>query len=789
MSACAIEVSESRVSVRAPFALKDRLKAIPGARWNPASKAWTYPATAAVAERLRPFLGDRDELPDAFRELLISADSVASAQRFKDKALDLAPLPFVPVTQPWRHQLAAYHFAAELPACLLFLGMGCLVGDSIINVNRNGKGFRMRLDALVEREIKGWPKQSPTFVRGLLSDGSTGLTRLLGVKVTGERATILIRLNNGCSVRLTPAHEVVTPDGKVRADSLGVGDAVLTDRIGGRSYLGERKNRPYLACRLPDGRRLSRDGYVIVAQGRKKGSTILEHRVVMSGILGRDLREDEVIHHRNGDRTDNRPENLDLLSQSEHAALHRCRGNLAGTAPAVARVVEVVADMKVLPVYDLSVEDEAHTYTANGIVVGNTGKTRITLDLIQGAGHKVTLVIAPLSVLPAWQKQAQLHAPGVRVVALSDGLLSRRTAIAEREVRTATQPLILAINYEAAWREPFASFALELGADLVVADECHRIKAPGSRVSMFFDRLGRAAKRRLGLSGTPLAHSPLDAYGIFRFLDPGIFGTSFNRFSRQFAVFGGFQDRQVLSYVNTEEFNRRFYSITFRADRDVLDLPEVSHIERTFTLPPAAARVYRELRDQFVSWVGDSEVTATNALPRLLRLQQITSGHLPVGEGETAHVERLHTEKRQLLTEVLEEIEPTEPVVVFARFREDLVDIHAAAAAAGRTSSELSGSRRELAAWQAGQTNVLAVQIQAGSEGVDFTRARYAGYYSLGFSLSQFDQSLARIHRPGQTRPCVYFHLIAEQSVDRVVYKALRDRKEVITTILEEKSL
>jgi SNF2 family DNA or RNA helicase len=126
-------------------------------------------------------------------------------------------------------------------------------------------------------------------------------------------------------------------------------------------------------------------------------------------------------------------------------------------------------------------------------------------------------------------------------------------------------------------------------------------------------------------------------------------------------------------------------------------------------------------------------------------------------------------------------------VVVFCRFKPDLEAVHRASAKAGLRSMELSGSRDELEEWQrSSDPIVLAVQIQAGGVGVDLTRARVAIYFSLDFSLANYQQSLKRIHRPPQTRPCAVYHLEIRDSIDEYIRRALEKRRALVDSVLGE---
>ncbi len=421
--------------------------------------------------------------------------------------------------------------------------------------------------------------------------------------------------------------------------------------------------------------------------------------------------------------------------------------------------------------------------------VMGTGKSAMTVYLCAEECFQLILILCPLRVVQVWKPQFEMHSTvPFLVLPLDDSFSNVRAKRdeAERKIRHARSrgvPVVVVINYDSAWRVPFAEWALKQKWDLVVADEIHRCKAPGGKASRYLARLGKAARFRLGLSGTPMPHSPLDVYGYFRFIDATIFGWSFNRFRQHFAVMGGYQDHQVVAYDNLDELNRKFYSVTFACGKDVLDLPPEVHITYKCQLGAEARRTYRSLKRNLMAELDAGEVTAANALVKLLRLQQITGGFIRTDDG---HDVQIDSAKLNLLRDVLEDIAPDEPVVVFCRFHKDLEAVNRVADETGRRSLELSGRRDELKRWQAGEAPVLAVQIDSGGVGVDLTRARYSLYYSLGFSLGSYEQSLARIHRPGQTRPVEYIHLLAQDTVDEQVMAALARRSDVVNSVLQQ---
>lgn len=418
-----------------------------------------------------------------------------------------------------------------------------------------------------------------------------------------------------------------------------------------------------------------------------------------------------------------------------------------------------------------------------------TGKSLVAAMLMLGLEARRTLIVAPLRVIPVWVAQLERHVSARLIVARLDegaGSVPDKQAFAAEKLRlakTAGVPFVAAINYDSVWREPFASWAECQEWDLVIADESHRLKSPGGKASLYFKRLRGRARYRLALTGTPMPHSPLDVYAQFRFLDPSVFGPSFNAFRQKYAVMGGFNGKQVAGYKCLDDLEARLRRVTFRVSKDALDLPAETYVTYHCTLSPEAQIVYRSIEQDFIAEVHGGRITAANAMVALLRLQQLAGGWLKTDDGR---YRRVDFAKQLLLQDTLEDIGGDEPVVVFCRFHADLDAVHEVCAALGYTSAELSGRRAELERWHAGEAQVLAAQIASGGLGVDLTRARYAIYYSLSFSLGEYDQAHSRVHRPGQRRPVHHIHLVARDTVDEKIIAALERRAEVIEAILEQ---
>lgn len=426
-----------------------------------------------------------------------------------------------------------------------------------------------------------------------------------------------------------------------------------------------------------------------------------------------------------------------------------------------------------------------------------TGKTRTALEIIRErlVANSISRILCgcPKAVMPAWAKQVSLWLPELRVLVLDRGTSAQKAKALEAATAD-TSPLLVVCNYESLWRiKPIESMRW----DCLVYDEVHRLKSPSGAASRWAARMGKKNKNavRIALSGTLLAHSILDAFGVYRAVespDCPTFGLSYTLFKAMFAITNPHLPGMVIGWRNKDVFAKKIADTTFhRRSEDVLDLPPILFVEVPVEMTPAEANVYRQLEKDFCAQVGDGMITPANAMVSLLRMLQACQGFCKLDDKTTAQQIDETPSKRNALEEMLDDgIEPTEPVVIFCRFRSDIESALLVCQRLGRSASELSGRIDQLAQWQAGETTILVAQVQSGGIGIDLTRASVGIFYSLGHSLSEWLQAIARLHRPGQEKKTRFFSLVStlqgKSTADGRVYAALSERKEVVDAIVND---
>ncbi len=419
--------------------------------------------------------------------------------------------------------------------------------------------------------------------------------------------------------------------------------------------------------------------------------------------------------------------------------------------------------------------------------VMGAGKSRTLIELMRRWRPRRTLLVCPArAVRGVWPGQFDQwdEAGEFRVITPEERWsVKRRIKTFDDEWNGGA---VFVANYEAMRTPTFRAWAAKRDWDLVVADEVHRLKSPRGKQSSAMAAIGARAEHRIGMTGTIMPRDYMDLWGEYRFLERGLLPQSYFVFRKRFAVMGGFDGKEIISFKNTDQLMRQVGKITHHAGDEVLDLPPFTRQFIRVRLGVKAQRAYDGVAENLRAAVESGEITAKNGLVRLLRLQQITSGQAALDSSTDGlrRSETIDTAKREALAELLDGTD--EPFVVFGQFTHDVEQTVIAAEYVGATVGRLSGGHDDLAAFQRGDVRVLAVQIATGAEAIDLTRARYCAYLSTGFNLGLVLQSERRVRRPGQERPVTYYHLVADDTVDWTIHGALRRRRGMVEAAIKE---
>ena len=397
------------------------------------------------------------------------------------------------------------------------------------------------------------------------------------------------------------------------------------------------------------------------------------------------------------------------------------------------------------------------------------------------------LIVAPLSILGVWQEEFAKFAGFDYNLAILTGTSAKKATTLRAINGSGLQ--IAVINYESAWR-----LEQEIAVwqpDLIIADEGHKLKSHSTNASKAMHRLGAKTKFRLLLTGTPVTNKAADIFSQYKFLHPGVFGTSFYAFRNRYFEQGYFPSQLTMRTHMEPEFTQRLHSIAFRATKaDCLDLPDTVDIIRPVELEPAARRSYRDLvRDSFAELNAEASVTASNILARLMRLSQLTGGFIKADDGDLQCISRA---KLAALEDIIEQaVAEGKKLVVIARFVPEIKAICKLLEKMGVGYSCVSGGVKDRDEQVARFQNdpdiqVFVGQIATAGLGITLTAASTMVFYSTDYSMSNHEQARARIHRVGQEEKCTYIYLVAKGTVDEKVLQALRDKADLARALIDD---
>jgi|TARA_R110002020_G_scaffold158511_2_gene341752 SNF2 family DNA or RNA helicase len=440
-----------------------------------------------------------------------------------------------------------------------------------------------------------------------------------------------------------------------------------------------------------------------------------------------------------------------------------------------------------------------------------TGKSKVLIDnasmLYDKGDINGLLLIAPKGVYKNWYKN---EIPTHMVDHIEKKVVLWETSNSSAEqikklnslFSTGTDFHILIMNVEALSYPKATEFArrfLSSHKAMMAIDESTTIKTPTANRTKNILRLRPLTKYRRILTGSPITNSPLDLYTQAAFLDSYLLGfDSFWAYRAHYCVMKTMNlgSRTVSVPVgpnkrNLPELEEKIKKFSERVLKDdCLDLPKKTYVTREIDLTGIQRKLYNEMRKYALSQLDGKVCSTSTVMVQLLRLHQISCGYHANDDGT---VQELPCNRLTELMDILWEL--SGKAVIWSFYQKDVERI--IQEIKKQFGEESVVDYYGLTPQDERQQNIEKFQnnpkcrffvgtTQTGGYGITLTSASTMIYYSNGYDLEKRLQSEARIDRIGQTKPMTYIDLVAEDTIDNKVQKALRTKMNIASDVMGE---
>jgi Mesyanzhinovviridae DNA helicase len=415
----------------------------------------------------------------------------------------------------------------------------------------------------------------------------------------------------------------------------------------------------------------------------------------------------------------------------------------------------------------------------------------------------------------------------------------------QKQMLSIKQPRALFVNIEAVSRgnstnpsdaEILCRQLLNDGKCMMVIDESTTIRSKSLRTRSVL-RLGKLAHCRRIMTGLVTPRSPLDLYYQMNFLDPNIIGiSSFTAFRARYAQveiicrepqaivdmrlrqamnrkkikldissmsyyqkvnkileLGGWIDHvpMITDYKNIDELQKKIAPYCYQIlKKDCLDLWPKMYEFRYITLNPEQKRVYNDiLADASAQLNNGKFVTANSVISQMIRLHQVTCGHVKDEEG---NLHDLGNNRIAALIDILNEHEGK--AIIWVKYDFELRRIARALLTEYGKDSVATFWGGNLKSRHLDETKFLTdpkcrfmvSTPMTGGKGNTWNVATLAIYAANSHDLEHRYQSEDRCHRIGQENKVTYIDLMVPNTVEEKIIHALRKKIDLATTITGE---
>ena len=442
-----------------------------------------------------------------------------------------------------------------------------------------------------------------------------------------------------------------------------------------------------------------------------------------------------------------------------------------------------------------------------------TGKTLTSINILRSwclRENRVlnTLILCPPAIISQWGEEINKFSrlgPHVQLLNQNTGAKKKK---ALQESMNLGGKKIYITNYETLLNKEFFNLLNTLNIECLICDESHKLKSLQAKRTKQVIALSKKTKYRLILTGTPILNSPVDLFSQFLILDKGkSFGTNYFVFRARYfydanatmpkhSYFPNWKARPNIE----EELNSIISESSMRVKKsECLDLPPLVKQKIDVPMTTKQQKAYNDLKHDFIAYLDDKHCVADLALTKLLRMQQVLCGHLPVEDidGQNQEIKKIDNNRLGALKDIVVNAVDSSKVIIWTTFREtyaeigDMLDgqrIPYSMIIGGQSASKRQEAIEEFR--NNDKVRVCIASQKAGGVGLNLTESNISVYYSRGYSLEDDLQSEARNYRGGSERHShiTRIDLVSKGTVDEVILEALTNKVSLAEKILDYKN-